>query len=64
MWGTLDELKVEGPWALIDDFIYVLRDEERSSGKGASSSFQTWTEKKGLIDMGYMGGILHMEPWG
>lgn len=33
----------------------MLREEERSSGRGVSTSFQAWTEKKWLIDLGYEG---------
>lgn len=55
LWGKLDELRVEGPWVLMGDFNCVLHNEERSLGRGVSTSFQTWTEKKGLIDLGYEG---------
>lgn len=55
LWGKLDELPVEGPWLLIGDFNCVLREVERSSRRGASSSFQAWTENNDLIDLGYEG---------
>lgn len=55
LWEILDEMRIEGPWALIGKFNCVLQNEERSSGRGASFSFQSWTEGKGLLDLGYQG---------
>lgn len=55
IWSKLHEIKVENAWALIGDFNCVLTPEERSSGRGASSSFAEWVEQRGLIDMGYSG---------
>lgn len=34
------------------NFNYVLHDEERSSNKGTSSSFQKWVVGRGLLDIG------------
>lgn len=38
---------------LIDDFNYVLKEEERISNSEASSSFQNWVEYSGLLDVGF-----------
>lgn len=45
------------PWQNIGDFNCVLDDEERSSNKGASSCFQEWTNRKGMINLGYVGAV-------
>lgn len=55
IWGKLDELRIKAPWILIGDFNCVLKDEERSSGRGASSSFQAWVRQQGLVDLEYDG---------
>lgn len=39
------------------DFNYVLKDEERSSRKGASTSFVEWVDWKGLINLGFSGAV-------
>lgn len=54
-WEKIDEVKIEDPWLTIGDFNCVLQDMERSSNKGASSSFQEWVGRRGLIDLGYVG---------
>lgn len=55
LWNKLDELEQEEPWLLIGDFKCVFRDEEGSSMKGASSSFQAWVNQRGIVDLGYLG---------
>lgn len=55
IWGKLNELEVKTPWALIGDFNYVLKTEERSSNSGASSSFIDWVDGNGLVDLGFIG---------
>lgn len=37
------------------DFNCVLKTDERHSDSGVSSSFVEWVERKGLIDLGYVG---------
>lgn len=54
-WGKLDESSIEAPWILIGDFNCVLRDEERSSGRGASTILEAWVSQKGMVDLGYDG---------
>lgn len=51
LWEQLDELDVRWPWMLIGDFKYVLKDEERSSGVGASTSFQSWVSGRGDLSI-------------
>lgn len=51
----MDEGKTEDPWLILGDFNCVLHDEERSSRKGASTSFQKWVCHEGLLDLGYAG---------
>lgn len=46
---------METPWHILDDFNCVLNDEERSSKRGASSNFQSWISRNGLMDLGYEG---------
>lgn len=41
-WEKLYEVKIKDPWLIIGDFNCVLNDEERSSQKGTSTSFQAW----------------------
>lgn len=55
LWEQLDKLDIGRPWMLICDFNYVLKDEERSSKVGASTSFQNWVRRNSLIDLGYIG---------
>lgn len=55
LWEDLNQIIVESPWALIGDFNCVLKDDERNSDSGVSSSFVEWVERKGLIDLGYSG---------
>lgn len=55
LWVKLDTLKIEAPWLVLGDFNCVLRDEDRSSMRGASSSFQAWVCRNRLVDLGYEG---------
>lgn len=57
LWSALDQIAVNGAWALIEDFNCVLRVEEWSSGNGVSSSFIDWAERTGLIDLGFSGPV-------
>lgn len=55
IWERLDALEVRKLWVLIGDFNCVLKDEERSSGLGASSALVSWVRRNCLIDLGYGG---------
>lgn len=55
LWSCLDGLNITDPWMLIGDFNCVLRSDERSSLRGESSNFKDWVDRKGLVDMGYVG---------
>lgn len=46
LWSDLNQLVVEETWAMIGDINCVLRDEERSSGLGVSSSFVAWWNRE------------------
>lgn len=51
--SRLEELNVDLPWVLIGDFNCVLMAEERSSRSGVSSSFKSWVDRNGLINLGF-----------
>lgn len=51
----MDEIVCDAPRLVLGDFNCVLHDEERSSKRGASSSFQAWIRRNGLLDLGYEG---------
>lgn len=55
LWGKLYSIEVSLPWVVVGDFNCVLKDDERSSNTGASTSFQNWVPGCGLIDMGFIG---------
>lgn len=55
LWSILDQISVEGPWALIGDFNCVLKAKERSTDGGVSSNFVQWVECTSLIDLEYSG---------
>lgn len=55
MWSNLDSIIVERPWALVGDFDYVLKVEERSSSTSVSSSSIDWDDSHCLMDLGYSG---------
>lgn len=46
---------MEEAWALIGDFNSLFTLEECSSNSGVSSSFAEWIDRKGLLDMGFVG---------
>lgn len=50
-------MQVGRPWLVIGDFKFVLRNEERSSGRGVSSNFVHWVVEMGLINLGFVGPI-------
>lgn len=53
LWDKLNEVEVSRPWMLIGDFNCLLKEEERRSNSGASSSFRSWMEFSGLLDVGF-----------
>lgn len=55
LWSRLDELQIGNPWLVLGDFNCILWDEERSSKRGASSSFQSWVSRNDMMDLGYEG---------
>lgn len=57
LWDMLDEMIIKGPWVVMGDFNCVLRGDERSSRVGASSSFASRVERRGLMDLGFIGPI-------
>lgn len=54
-WAKLNEVNINEPWLIMGDFNCVLKDEERNSRGGASSSFPNWVTQRSLIDLGYVG---------
>lgn len=49
----LDEINIEGAWALTGNLNCVLKPEERTFNSGASSSFAELVDRRGLIDQGF-----------
>lgn len=53
LWAKLDALRSYGPWLFIEDFNFMLRGDEGSSGGGVSTSFVDWLDSNGLVDLGF-----------
>lgn len=55
LWPVMNDLQIDHPWLLMEDFNYVLKGSERSFGSGISENFANWVLQRGLIDLGFSG---------
>lgn len=55
IWNKLCSIRGTDPWVIIGDFNCTLKDGDRSSEGGVSTSFVQWVQEVGFMDIGFIG---------